>query len=234
MTHSTLLDMLPDSVGNLHRKGWPDHRIASRLKVGIAWVRAERKRLGIKAHPPESRLTEFKVWDELLQWERFIWRYAAGWVKRYPELDIEDVRSEAIAGALRAGERFDPRKGYVFTTYAVAWMRNQVQRYVERELCFGLSGSGERGRIKRMPVFQFADGERDEANELPDSTSVSYTAAWWTDMLAGLTETEQSCVVLRFKDDVSVAEIGRKLGMSSAAVSRILDEAIAWMRRRAG
>lgn len=245
MIASNLFDTLPDSVSALHRKGWPDHRIASRLKVGLPWVRRERKRLGIAAHPAGSRLTEEQVWEQLLQWDRFIWKYAQGWVKKYPELDVEDVRSEAIAGALRAGERFDPRRlneetgqPLVFTSFAVHWMRNQVQRYVERELAYGMKlGEDARGRIVRAPVFQFADDQRPE-DWLPDVRAEGEVAAegiesLWARLTDGLTEQELLVSVLRFRKNESIGRIAKRVRRSPDEVEVLLGRATAWMRKRA-
>lgn len=44
--------------------------------------------------------------------------------------NIEDVMSEGIIGLLQSVDRFDPDRGYKFSTYATWWIRQAVQREI--------------------------------------------------------------------------------------------------------
>ena len=47
-------------------------------------------------------------------------------------LPIADVISEGNVGLMQAAERFEPEKGFRFTTYAVWWIKAAVQQYILR------------------------------------------------------------------------------------------------------
>jgi RNA polymerase primary sigma factor len=54
-------------------------------------------------------------------------------------LSLQDLVQEAMLGLIRAAEKFDWRKGYKFSTYAVLWIKQSIQR--------GLDNSGRPVRI---------------------------------------------------------------------------------------
>jgi RNA polymerase primary sigma factor len=54
-------------------------------------------------------------------------------------LDLGDLVQEAMLGLIRAAEKFDWRRGYKFSTYAVLWIKQSIQR--------GLDNSGRAVRI---------------------------------------------------------------------------------------
>lgn len=231
----TLLDTLPDSVAGLHRKGWPDHLIASRLRMPIPWVRRERKRLRLPAHPAASRLTPEQLAAAIIQWDRYIWQYAKRWVRRYPHLDLDDVRSEAIAGCLRAGERFDPRRGLAFPTYAEAWMRNQIQRYAEREADRGFRGR-VRGKIGTlMPLARVPDDSSLEemlADHRDAARPPEPMEDLWARLTDGLTDQERQIADMRFRQNLTLREIAARLHLRPHIVNGHVVRSLEWMRKR--
>lgn len=60
---------------------------------------------------------------------------------RYRELPLEDLIQEANIGLMRAAEKFDFRRGFKFSTYATAWIRQGVLRAL-----------ADTGRLIRVPV----------------------------------------------------------------------------------
>jgi RNA polymerase primary sigma factor len=54
-------------------------------------------------------------------------------------LSLEDLVQEGMLGLIRASEKFDWRRGYKFSTYAVLWIKQSMQR--------GIDNSGRQVRI---------------------------------------------------------------------------------------
>ncbi len=58
-----------------------------------------------------------------------------------PHLEVEDLIQEGMIGLVTAIERFDPERGFRFSTYATYWIRQRVLRALDRN-----------GRLIRLPV----------------------------------------------------------------------------------
>jgi RNA polymerase sigma factor (sigma-70 family) len=72
---------------------------------------------------------------------RLVWTWAAKYAAM-TGLDPEDLFQDGVIGLLRAVDKFDPDVGFRFSTYAVWWIRQAVQRAVQ-----------DRGRTVRLPAW---------------------------------------------------------------------------------
>lgn len=68
-------------------------------------------------------------------------------------LPVAEMISEGNIGLLYAVDKFDPDKGFRFSTYALWWIRAAVQKYVLNSWC-----QNRHHRRAEKAVFQFAQG----------------------------------------------------------------------------
>lgn len=123
-------------------------RMSCRTKTERHTARRSLARLGLHLESIEAAharaQTAFRLRDEAhTRLVRHNLRLVVWVAKRYigKGLDFQDLIQEGNFGLLRAVDKFDPNAGFRFSTYAMWWIRQAVQR-----------GLGDKGRTIRMPA----------------------------------------------------------------------------------
>jgi RNA polymerase primary sigma factor len=118
--------------------------LAKRVQAGLAataWIDAEGRPAPPAGVDLDAVLAEAARASDLLV--RGNLRLVVSLARRYQGrgLDIADLIQEGNLGLLTAVERFDPSRGFRFSTYAAWWIRQAITR-----------GLAARGRPVRLPV----------------------------------------------------------------------------------
>jgi RNA polymerase primary sigma factor len=100
---------------------------AERIKNGD-YVRPELRKLRIEVRAGDVARNEFVEHNM-----RLAMNVASKYAKAQPQMDYEDLIQESCIGLIRAVEKFDPTKGFKFSTYATWWCRQACQRAVANQ-----------------------------------------------------------------------------------------------------
>jgi RNA polymerase sigma factor (sigma-70 family) len=165
-------------------------------------------------------------------------------------LDDADLFNAGFFGLRRAAEKFDPSRGFRFSTYAMHWIRHHVRRAVS-----------DQGRTIRLPVWyqerarrlghrlppatlsldaplrgNEAEGqcwlERLESGDDPNaSLNSSERQKILVQALAQLPERLRDIIVARFWGNETLAEIGQRHRLSRERIRQLEEEALDLLRQ---
>lgn len=121
-THAGLVDRLEEAVKLVRDASRANPALVPAARAaGRAWEDADRLR-----------------WKLAMSQERIAWHEARKLGGKM--MDRSDLAQEGFLGLLRAAKRFDPDKGFRFSTYARWWVRAQLTRAIDQN-----------GRVVRLP-----------------------------------------------------------------------------------
>src|SRR5919198_2405965 len=128
---------------HLERRG-DDHRAALETTDSSKISVNQASRYPLLTREEEVELAKRIEQGDLAAKERLInsnLRLVIKFARRYQGhgLSLQDLVQEAMLGLIRAAEKFDWRRGYKFSTYAVLWIKQAIQR--------GLDNTGRPVRI---------------------------------------------------------------------------------------
>jgi RNA polymerase primary sigma factor len=120
------------------------HRVAAETTDSFQLFVNEASRYPLLTREEEVELAQRIERGDLEAKERLInsnLRLVIKFASRYQGhgLPLQDLIQEAMLGLIRAAEKFDWRRGYKFSTYAVLWIKQSIQR--------GLDNTGRPVRI---------------------------------------------------------------------------------------
>jgi RNA polymerase primary sigma factor len=130
-------------VDHPERRG-ADHAAATETTDSFQLFLNQASRYPLLTREEEVELAQRIEKGDLAAKERLInsnLRLVIKFARRYQGhgLSMQDLVQEAMLGLIRAAEKFDYRRGYKFSTYAVLWIKQAIQR--------GLDNTGRPVRI---------------------------------------------------------------------------------------
>ncbi len=176
-----------------------------------------------------------------------------------PALEQSDLEQEGIFGVMKAAESFDPKKGK-FSTHAYPWIRHYVQRLAHRQsravrvpmpVAVAAYKRGEAYSLTAVRLdapsrINGHDAKGSSVNSIldsltwlgavnaegPENVEASERAELVAHMLSTLTEREQTVLRLRFFEDMTLHETGRRIGLTKERTRQIQNEALRQIERR--
>jgi RNA polymerase sigma-32 factor len=134
-------------------------------------------------------------------------------------LPIADVISEGHVGLMQALERFEPEKGFRFTTYAVWWIKAAIQEYILRSWSLVRMGTtaNQRKLFFRLREAKSKISALDEGDMRPDQVKLIAERL-------GVTEQQVIDVNRRLGGDASLNDTIREGGDSAEWQDWLVDE----------
>ncbi|MBV9691869.1 MAG: sigma-70 family RNA polymerase sigma factor [Ktedonobacteraceae bacterium] len=122
----------------------PEHTVLPQYEDILDYYLADISAVPLLSAEEERRLATLVQTGDQAARARFIQanlRLVVSIAKRYQGMDLVDLIQEGTLGLLRAVDKFDPTRGYKFSTYATCWIKQAIMR-----------GLDDKARLVRVPV----------------------------------------------------------------------------------
>jgi RNA polymerase sigma factor (sigma-70 family) len=229
-----------DALSQLRRE-LPKGLLTAEQEVALA--RRMRGEDVVVPGPGPGRPTPREAHDRLVEQNM---RLAMWLAQRYRNrgLPIEDLIQEGAVGLHRAAEKFDPDKGFRFSTYATWWVRQAMNRAIAEARAIRVPDDVEDwNSYQPLSLDEPMDEEgitigdmvADEGTMPEDDVERSQLRIEVQSVLDGLSERERMVLTLRFgigsEHARPAVEVGRTIGISRERVQQIEAMALARLRR---
>jgi len=160
--------------------------------------------------------------DALAQFDNAVYKYAHQWY-RYPSIradfDLEDLAQIGRIYILKALEDYDPDAAMTLSSYIIQRIR------------WGLNTSlrSHMPRAKREVVHFSIDNLNDEHSDRWHPATEENDLDSFSDMIADLSPAMQYIFELRFVEDLTLEEIGKRTGQSNEWVRQLINKQLATM-----
>jgi len=179
-------------------------------------------------------------------------QHARRWAGR--GVDLEDLVQVAFIGLMKAIDRFEPARGFQFSTYATWWLAHELRREVQNSAATVRTpvwkqerrrADGTRERAVVVPLDVPIDGDEGpctrldalpDGRPLPDEQATDLERAHAVHrLLAQLPDGERAIVVARYWREQTLSEVGPSYrgGVSRERVRQVEKVAIGRMRSQA-
>ena len=143
-------------------------------------------------------------------------RYAGG------DEPLEDLAQVGAIGLIKAADRFDAGRGVAFGAFAAPFIAGEIRHHL-RDRCAPVRVprrlQAEGIRVTAVELEQADAPQADPMGEARDRLALGAA-------LRSLAPTERRVVALRYVEDLSQAQIARRVGLSQVHVSRTLRAAL--------
>lgn len=169
---------------------------------------------------------------------KFVITIAKGY--RNTGICFSDLISEGNIGLMKAARRFDGKKGVKFISYAIWWVRSEIQEYINKiigrnEVETDVFDINTKNRGVAIDVTDNGDddeyyesfAEESDANMINVNSSIQ-------ELMESLCEREKKILMLYYGlnsgNGMTLEEIGEQMNLTSERVRQIKDKAIVKMK----
>lgn len=135
---------------------------------------------------------------------------------------VEDLAQVGAIGLIKAADRFDSARGVAFGAYAAPFIAGEIRHHL-RDRCAPVRVprrlQAEGVRVTAVELEQADGPQSDPMGQAQDRVALGAA-------LRSLHPNERRVVHLRFMEDLSQAQIARRIGLSQVHVSRTLRTAL--------